>query len=379
MSTPIHHRVVHRGFTLIELLVVITIIAILVGLILPAVQAAREAARRAQCVNNLKQFALALNNYESVHGTLAMGWWRQLCPQGPCQGQFGYGGSSVLLALTPHLEQAAIFDAFNSQVDCFCAQNSTVAGWAFSTLWCPSDGAVVGLRHDYAASECANDDCSAFSTYYSSYAASMGSWAYFPDNSDPYFLPKLNQMNGLFGYMGFPNWARLVNGVRNPGGIGPVRLADITDGTSTTIAFGEHAHGRLGRTVGADGYVDFDYLNWWFSPAYGDTVFTTFYPINPWKSLDDTVVPGDSGPAAGAYALAASSFHPGGANFAFVDGSVRFVRDTIQSWPFDPGTGLPSKATFDSRGIIVLAPGTRGVYQALSTRSGGEVLDAGAY
>ena len=65
---------------------VITIIAVLVGLLLAGRAAAREAARRIQCVNNLKQLALALQSYESAHGTLAMGWWRQLCPQGPVSG-----------------------------------------------------------------------------------------------------------------------------------------------------------------------------------------------------------------------------------------------------------------------------------------------------
>src|SRR3954468_23853230 len=104
-----------RGFTLIELLVVIAIIAVLISLLLPAVQSAREAARRVQCTNNLKQLALALQGYESVHGTLAMGWSRQIIAQGPDQGSFGGAGPSVFLALTPFLERAAVFNSFNSQ------------------------------------------------------------------------------------------------------------------------------------------------------------------------------------------------------------------------------------------------------------------------
>ena len=168
--------------------------------------------------------------------------------------------------------------------------------------------------------------------------------------------------------------------VPNPGSVGPVRLAGITDGTSTTIAFSEHAHGRLSRSVGADGNVDFYFWNFWFSPAYGDTVFTTFYPINPWKRLDDTVVPGDASPDAPAYVLAASSFHPGGANFAFVDGSVRFLKDSINSWSYDPQTGLPTNATIERPGDLRPCPGhAEGVYQALSTRNGGEVISADSY
>jgi prepilin-type N-terminal cleavage/methylation domain-containing protein/prepilin-type processing-associated H-X9-DG protein len=373
-----------RGFTLVELLVVITIIAVVVGLLLPAVQSAREAGRRVQCTNNLKQLALAMHSYETFHGTLPMGWWRQICPQGPCQGQFGYCGSGVQLALTPFLEQTVIYNAYNSQIDACCAQNTTIAGFGFSTLWCPSDGAIVGLRREFTASDCLNDDCSPFTTCYSSYAGNMGTWAYWPDETaDRYFLQKLAQMNGVFFYLGFPNWAGSVNGgngtVRNPGGVGPVGLAGITDGTSTTIAFSEHAHGQLSRTDGVDGVANFYFWNFWFSPAYGDTVFTTFYPINPWKRLDDTVLPGDASPLAGAYVLSASSFHPGGANFAFVDGSVRFLKESINSWSYDPKTGLPANATINSQGIFVLAPGTQGVYQALSTRNGAEVISADSY
>jgi prepilin-type processing-associated H-X9-DG protein len=129
-------------------------------------------------------------------------------------------------------------------------------------------------------------------------------------------------------------------------------------------------------SVGPDGYVDFYCYNWWFSPNYGDTLFTTFYPINPWKRLQNTdgyLVQGD------AYVMAASSFHPGGANFAFCDGSVRFLKETINSWPYNPQTGVPTNVTLDANGFFVLAPGTQAVYQALSTRNGGEVISADGY
>ena len=213
--------------------------------------------------------------------------------------------------MTPFLEQAAAFNSYNSQIDVICAENTTVSAFAIGTLWCPSDGSIVGLRHDFSESDCFTNDCSPLTTTYSSYAGNTGTWAYRPGLSDALFVPKLGRMNGVFSYLGFPSWTSQVDGVRNPGSIDPVRLRDITDGTSTTIAFGERAHGRLDRTGDAP---DFYYWNLWCSPAYGDTLFTTFYPINPGRALASMSIPGDaSPPGATAYVLAASSFHPGGA------------------------------------------------------------------
>ena len=183
-------------------------------------------------------------------------------------------------------------------------------------------------------------------------------------------------MNGVIFYIGYPAGISPINGVPNPGSVGPVRLSSITDGTSNTMALGERAHGQYSQNVGPDGYADFYCYNWWFSPNYGDTMFTTFYPINPAKRLKNTdgyLTQGD------AYVMAASSFHPGGANFAFVDGSVRFLKETINSWPYNPQTGVPTNVSLDSNGFFVLAPNTQRVYQALSTRNGGEVISSDAY
>jgi prepilin-type processing-associated H-X9-DG protein len=206
----------------------------------------------------------------------------------------------------------------------------------------------------------------------------MGTWTYWPNRRDAYYVQKLNAMNGLFCQTGFPQSAGPIvdGGDPNPGGIGPVKLASITDGLSNTMAFSERAHGLFSRTGAPDGFVDFYCYNWWDSGNYGDTQFTTFYPINPWKKLNNTVGDLQQGDA---YVMAASSFHPGGANFAFADGSVRFVKETINCWPFDSQSGLPTNVTVDANGFFVLAPGTQSVYQALSTRNGGEVISADSY
>jgi prepilin-type processing-associated H-X9-DG protein len=176
-------------------------------------------------------------------------------------------------------------------------------------------------------------------------------------------------MNGVIYNAGYPP-------IVGPGWPS-VSLADVLDGTSTTMVFAERAHGKFS----ADDQL---YWNWWASGNYGDTMYCTFFPPNPFSraqniyndgmqtTLDDGCDP---------YVASASSFHPGGANFAFLDGSVRFIKDTVDSWKNDPSTGMPLGVTRSaSTGVYILAPGAKvGIYQALSTRAGGEIIGANSF
>ncbi len=360
MYPPRQIRPVRPGFTLIELVVVIAIIAVLIGLLLPAVQQAREAARRIQCASNLKQIALAANGYHDAYGCY---------PQG-VQFTFHWSTSGHHVALLPFLEQVPLFNAINfNWIVPWSDANTTFAGPVRpSTYVCPSD--TMGTQVDifnpamfYAPGEfyfCYTP----FPEAYSSYLGNAGTWF-------RHGMPQavIDQSNGLF----FQN-----QGLEQVGTWTAVRIADITDGTSNTIAHGEHALGLLtdeDRIANAPSWAC-----GWFS----DTTFTSFYPMNPRGKVQN--VYGDN--LTEAFLGAASSFHPGGANFAMADGSVRFIKDSIDSWPMDPTTATPLGVTQtnpsplggDATGLYQVAPGTYfHVYQQLTTRKGGEVISAGSY
>ena len=341
-----------RGFTLIELLVVIAIIAVLIGLLLPAVQAAREAARRSQCVNNLKQLGLAMHNYESTVGSLPWG-----------QGTLNpaWNDWSAFSLLLNQYEQGNMYNAINFNsglINPVRLENRTVQRSTIGLLQCPSDPD----RLTNADGHC-------------NYAVNAGNIpaAFLNVRTYPAF-------NGVFGQLGRTN-ATCGGGPCASDGV--VQFRDITDGLSNTAAFSEKVKGIGTLSNAFDGMKPTSAIAVMpnqttpndLSPQITYDICRTLDPGNP-------VTPRMTDRAQGSYwylgqpsvarynhvmppntwgcryngdndaggALTASSRHPGVVNMAMCDGSVRAVKSTI---------GLP-------------------IWWAVGSRNGGEVISADA-
>jgi prepilin-type N-terminal cleavage/methylation domain-containing protein/prepilin-type processing-associated H-X9-DG protein len=350
-----HHRpVVRSGFTLIELLVVIAIIAVLIALLLPAVQAAREAARRAQCVNNLKQIALACLNYESATGAFPMGNATAVLNDTsgtPCSTYYAHSAFSFIL---PYMEQVANANSYNFSRYYRSVVQVTAGTTRVASYLCPSDSISVP------------DNASYISVTQNSYAMSRGrieniafNWAVtaYPDPAGQYYSNC--------------NWGG-GDGMFMPSSV--VRVSDVTDGTSNTFLMGE-----VSRFKNEPSPSEFNFGN-----------FTGQFAGPPWTGNPQW--PGDARPTSGAFVIPRlnappdmtgaligqlqnlvlptdwlggnyptifmqlgqwgfRSNHPGGANFGMADGSVKFVKDSINI----------------------------ATYRALGTRNLGEVLSSDSY
>ena len=328
-------RHARSAFTLIELLVVIAIIAVLIALLLPAVQSAREAARRAQCVNNLKQIGLAMANYESSLSCLPMS-------MGLDSPGFGYpepASYSGLSMLLPFMEQTVVFSSLNYSIVRLDPGNNTAMATAVSSFLCPSDPQQQMLPVGQAG-----------------------------ENYRPNSGNNIDYVWGWSDPWGFNTSLPPFNGPCYPGS--KTRMAEITDGTSNTAGWSEMGLGDMSNAIATEKTDQFWTQTYPSLPNDAISQCQSFLVSNlSYQGLSTSGVPWIEGSTSAMYnnvnvpdkrscifppgriMNTANSYHPGGVNVAFCDGSVRFIKDSV------------ALAT----------------WRALGSRNGGEVISSDSY
>ena len=344
----------NSGFTLVELLVVISVVALLIALLLPAVASSREMTRRMRCASNLRQLGFAISLYHDRNGVLPPG--RVLCydprfssPRPGCTTDFVDKG--VFVYVLPEVEQATLYNSINQSLSIFSSQNLTCHTASVSIYSCPSDftaGFPREIPFDRLKGMGEPDEPGRrHQMVFSSYAGLTGTFQVYglprPDldcQTDP---AQLAQNNGVFC------------------DASPITFASITDGLSNTAFLADHATAPFEKLTWPASRLPFEQFGWYIGGGFGSTLATSCYPVNAYKTLPSASVDGIVG--------SASSLHPGGVNVLFGDGSVRFLSETIDSWPFDPISGNPSGASRAKDGTWHNLP-RAGVWQAITTRSG---------
>ncbi len=337
-------RPARTGFTLVELLVVIAIIGILVALLLPAIQAAREAARRSQCSNNLKQAAMALHNY---HQAVKRFPFRMGGTAGGCNNTSNCSRISGWVMLLPFLEQGPLYEEISNP--------SNYGGTAYAA-WGPHpwDGNYTPWNASSPGLLCP---------------------------SDPGLAPRTNRVNYCFCV---GDTSQGINGNTQPRGVfgyySSVDIAGITDGTSNTIALGERSicldqaslRGGRANSIAVNGNPSICFAQVsgglyttpvgciaglrWPDGNVGFTAINTVFPPNT-PSCQTGTWDGDDG------LYPPTSYHPGGALCALADASVRFISDSIDAGNL--AAAAPTSAVGAS---------PYGVWGALGSRRGGEAV-----
>ena len=346
-----------RGFTLVELLVVIAIIGILIALLLPAVQAARESARRSECVNNLKQLGIALHNYHDAIRVFPPA----LIGSGRAGITPGYGSTVIqnttgFMLLTPYFEQGAIYSSYNFNVASSISIGSGGLSKPYAANLAKSDTNKLLYSKQLPVFTCPSDQSPAdiyvyrpdVQTFYEANSVARGNYLFntghYTDYDRPYTWMQA-QGAGYNRYMGVF------------GNDGAATLAEIRDGTSMTIALGESKQGPKGKTCNC-------YGPFWgagvHTAVHGRTTYVPGYSTSiSWAtfrltSLYDIIYSSiNFDHSLGSherlqYAWQWGSYHPNGALFVFCDGSTHFINDDIDYyaafvWMTRPaeGTAVP--------------------------------------